>query len=132
MSEMVRYEEIEEKVFEVRGERALLDKDVAKLYGVAAREINRVAKNNPGKFPEGYILTLTQEEWDSLKGPGRRSKNPPKVFTEKGIYMLATTLNSPEAAQTAVDIIEIFAKIRRLSRSISELVLQRKKEGEEQ
>jgi len=132
MSEMIGHEEIEEKVLNIRGEKVLLEKDAAALYGVTAKEVVQAVKNNPDRFPEGYIITLTPEEWHSSKGSlrGRHPKNPPKVFTERGIYMLATVLKSPAAAQTSVDIVEIFAKIRRLTKSISELVKLRKKEGE--
>ena len=77
----------------------LIDRDVAELYGVETREINQAVKRNPEKFPEGYIISLTTEECDSLRsqivilngsGRGQHAKYVPKAFTEKGLYMLAT------------------------------------------
>jgi len=67
MSEMIRFEEVEKRVLALRGQQVLLDRDVAELYGVETREINQAVRRNLDKFPEGYILSLTQEEYDSLK-----------------------------------------------------------------
>jgi hypothetical protein len=88
--------------------------------------INEAVKNNPDKFPEGYILELTSDE---KKGVIEIFDNPkikfspalPKAFTEKGLYMLATILKSPKATQTTIAIVEAFAKIRELSRIVAEL-----------
>ncbi|MDL2264690.1 ORF6N domain-containing protein [Synergistaceae bacterium OttesenSCG-928-I11] len=70
MSEIIGFKEVEGKVLELRDQHVILDRDVAELYGVETREINQAVKNNPDKFPEGYILALASDEWDSL-----RSKN---------------------------------------------------------
>lgn len=131
MSDIIGYKEVEEKVLELRGQSVILDSGVAELYGVETREINQAVKNNPGKFPEGYIFVLTSDEWDSLKskklilnattGRGKHTKYSPSVFTEKGLYMLATILKSARATQTTIAIVETFAKIRELSRAIAQL-----------
>lgn len=75
--------------------------DVANLYGVETRVVNQAIKNNPDKFPEGYVIELTNTEWKEMKSKilislsaGGKVK-PPKAFTEKGLYMLATILKSP-------------------------------------
>ena len=84
--------------------------------------VNEAVKNNPDKFPDGYIITLNNGEWETsslrskistlkTSGRGEHTKYPPKAFTEKGLYMLATILKSPKATQTTIAIIETFAKI---------------------
>lgn len=91
---------------------------MATLYGVETREINQAVKNNPDKFPEGYIFQLSKEErneviknFDNLK---KLRYNPiqPYAFTERGLYMLATILKGERAVQTTLLIIETFVKIR--------------------
>jgi hypothetical protein len=139
---IIKFNDIEERIITLRGEKVLLDSDVAELYGVETREINQAMKNNPGKFPEGYIIELMPDEWKALRselltskkeglrskllilekaGQGKHSKYAPKAFTEKGLYMLATILKSPRATQTTIAIVETFAKIRELSRTMAEL-----------
>jgi phage regulator Rha-like protein len=130
MNEVISYRQVEEKVLSLRGQDVILDRDVAELYGVETREINQAVKNNPAKFPEGYIFGLTSDEIQSLRskiltlenpGRGKHSKYLPSAFTEKGLYMLATILKSPKAAQTTIAIVETFAKIRELARAVSQL-----------
>jgi len=103
MSDIVKFEEVEKKIIEIRGEKTILDSDVAALYSVETREINQAVKNNPNKFPEGYVFTLSNEEkqeviknFDNLKKI-KYFPQPPKAFTEKGLYMLATILKSKRA-----------------------------------
>ena len=67
MSEMIDYIEVEKKILSIRGQSVLLDSSVAELYGVQTRRVNEAVKNNLDKFPEGYIVTLTAEEWISLR-----------------------------------------------------------------
>lgn len=90
-------------------------------------------KNNPRKFPEGYIFELNNQEIASLRskiltlknvGRGQHTKYPPKAFTEKGLYMLATILKGERAERTTIDIIEAYAKLKELSRVIVELPQQ--------
>ncbi|OHE77015.1 MAG: DNA-binding protein [Verrucomicrobia bacterium RIFCSPHIGHO2_12_FULL_41_10] len=137
MNEIMNNENLKEMIFELRGERVLLDSDVAKLYGVETKRINEAVKNNPEKFPQGYLFQLTKEEWDILKSKistsnlNLRSKistanfskirTMPTVFPEKGLYMLATILKSSQATAATLAIIETFAKIKELSRNIKEL-----------
>ena len=105
----------------------LLDSDVARLYGVETKRINEAVRNNPDKFPEGYIFSLDSKEVVSLRSKfsttniSSKSRVLPKAFTEKGLYMLATILKSPTATQTTIAIVETFAKIRELSRTVGEL-----------
>ena len=123
--DILKFNSVEEKIITVRGISVILDSDVAELYGVETREINQAIKNNPDKFPKEYIIQLNLEEWSILKSKilisswGGKNKLP-NVFTEKGLYMLATILKSSKATQTTIAIVEAFAKIRELSRTISQ------------
>lgn len=102
----VKFEDVTSKIIKLRGQQVILDSDVARLYGVETREINQAVKNNPQKFPGGYIFELTPEEWEPVKSKyltsplGGGKVKLPKAFTEKGLYMLATILKSPRAVQT--------------------------------
>ncbi|WP_298645754.1 ORF6N domain-containing protein [uncultured Proteiniphilum sp.] len=128
---------IENKIFTIQGKQVILDSDVAELYNVETKRINEAVKNNPDKFPEGYIITLTDDEMRSLRSKistlentrrGKHTKYNAKCFSEKGLYMLATILKSPKATETTIAIIETFAKVRELSRTISQLSEQSDKE----
>ncbi|HCX90139.1 MAG: DNA-binding protein [Deltaproteobacteria bacterium CG12_big_fil_rev_8_21_14_0_65_43_10] len=126
MSGTIKFEDLQDRIIELRSQMVLLDTDVAELYGVETKRINEAVKNNPDKFPSGYIIELDKREWESLKSKFSTSTKGGKVklpsaFPEKGLYMLATILKSPQAVQATLAIIETFAKIRQLSRSIQEL-----------
>jgi len=130
MSELIKHQDIRDRIIEIRGERVLLDRDVAELYGVETKHINQALLRNPEKFPDRYIITLESNDWDSLRsqfvtletnGKGQHTKHKPKAFTEKGLYMLATILKSPAATQTTIAIVETFAKLRELTEVIYQL-----------
>ena len=118
---------IHDVIVGLRGQRVLIDSDVAKIYGVATRDVNKAVANNPNKFPEGYILELNKSEKTELVENFHRfsklkhSSVMPKAFPEKGLYMIATILKSPQATEATFTIIETFAKIRELSRTITTL-----------
>ena len=127
MSGIIRFSDVRDKIIRLRDEDVLLDFSVAELYGVETKRINEAVRNNPEKFPDGYILELHQSEkqyvvenFDHMQGL-KKSPVTPKAFTEKGLYMLATILKSPQATQTTIAIIEAFAKLRELSRTIGEM-----------
>lgn len=121
------FEKIKSLIVSVRDKSVLVDRDVAGLYGVATKEVNQAVANNPAKFPEGYVFELSEEEKLEVVKKNDHLENIkfspylPKVFTEKGLYMLATILKSQQATQTTLSIIETFSKIRELSRTVSEL-----------
>ncbi len=124
--DIVKFDHVESQVLEIRGVKVILDSDLAELYGVETRDINKAVKNNPDKFPPGYLMELTQLEFEDLRrkfstAKFAKTRVHPKAFTEKGLYMLATILKSPQAVQTTLAIIEAFAKIRELSRNIKTL-----------
>jgi phage regulator Rha-like protein len=119
--------DVQDKIITIQNKNVLLDSDVAWLYGVETMRVNEAIKNNPNKFPEGYIIRLESEEWKNLKSKisisswGGKNK-PPNAFTEKGLYMLATILKSERATATTIAIVEAFAKMRELSNMVAELV----------
>ena len=94
-------------MLQVRGQHVLLDRDVAALYGVETRIINQAVKNNPEKFPAGYVTELSSDELTALRSKfltanvSSKSRALPKVFTERGLYMLATILKGERAERGA-------------------------------
>lgn len=126
MENIVNFKDVEKALLEIRGQRVILDSDVARLYGVNTMRINEAVKNNPDKFPTGYIIELTKDEKneviENFDNPKLKfSPVLPKAFTEKGLYMLATILKSPMATQTTIAVVETFAKIKELSRTVSRI-----------
>jgi hypothetical protein len=125
--ELIKFSNVEEKIITLRTTKVIIDSDVAELYCVQTKEINQAIKNNPDKFPEEYTFLLNKEEkielvknFDHLMKL-KFSTQLPKAITEKGLYMLATILKSPQATQTTISIIETFAKIKSLSQTIKEV-----------
>jgi phage regulator Rha-like protein len=122
--------EVEDKIVDVRGQKALLDRDVAALYGIETREVNQAVRNNPRKFIEGYVIELSKEESNILRskfltlerkeGKGHYSKFNFKAFTRKGLYMLATCLKSDKAADATIAIVETFDKVQTLKHELLE------------
>ena len=115
--------DVESKVITLRNQFVLIDKDVADLYGVETKRINEAVRNNPEKFPDGYVFELQLAENQQLVENFDRFKtlkhsSSTKAFTEKGLYMLATILKSPIATQTSIAIIESYARVKELNRNI--------------
>lgn len=128
---------VKSRILQIRGQQVLLDRDVAALYGVETRVINQAVKNNPEKFPAGYVAELTVQEVEVLRskiltletkpGKGHHSKHGYKVFTEKGLYMLATILKGERAVRATLAIIETYAQVRAMVRDME--ALQSLKDG---
>jgi hypothetical protein len=115
---------VEEKIITLRGIPVIIDYDVAEIYGVETKEINQAVRNNPEKFPKGFIFETDQNEkvelvknFDRFKKL-KHSATFPKAFAEQGLYMLATILKSPKATSATLDIIEAFTKFRELARTL--------------
>ena len=127
MEAIVKFNQVKEKILTIRNQSVLLDSDVAILYGVETKRVNEAVNNNPDKFPKGYLLEVSKTEKKELVEIFDRFKRLkhstalPTAFTEKGLYMLATILKSPQATQTTIAIVETFTKIRELSRTVVEL-----------
>jgi hypothetical protein len=98
---------LEKAIILIKGQKVIIDSDVAKIYGVETREVNQAIKNNPEKFPVGYIVEADKDELIKNFDKFKRIKNypgTPKAFTEKGLYMLATILKSPLATAATIAI----------------------------
>lgn len=116
----------------VRRKKVLLDHHVAELYGVPTREVNRAVKNNPEKFFKGYVMDLNDNELRRLRGKNStanaaKRRTPPKAFTEKGLYMLATILKSKQATKATLQIVETYAKVREFGKVAKSLALEKDK-----
>ena len=123
--QVIREQEIEACLIELRGQKVLLDRDVATLYGVETKRVNEAVRNNPDKFPKDYIIELNESEIRYLRSKlstanlSPKVRAVPKAFTEKGLYMLATVLKSTRATATTLALIESFAHLRELSRNLN-------------
>jgi hypothetical protein len=125
--DILKFNSVEEKIITLREIPVIIDYDVAEIYGVETKEINQAVRNNPEKFPKGFITETTQNEKDELVKKFDRfnklkhSSVFPKAFSEQGLYMLATILKSPTATQATLAIIKAFAKFRELSRTLTNI-----------
>lgn len=134
--DVIQYEDVENKIINIRGQQVILDSDVAELYGVETKALNQAVSRNLDKFPEGYVLELTEAEWAPLRSQivtsikGGRTYLP-KGFPEKGLYMLAIILKSPKATKTTLAIIDTFAKVREVSRIVNQLPTVKKDSSEQ-
>ena len=120
-------EEVENKIAVVRKHQVIADADMAKLYGVETRRVNEAVRNNLDKFPSDYMFELSKSELQSLRSKisttnvSIKSRSTTKIFTEKGLYMLATILKSGRATAVTFAIIETFANVCGLKRELVEL-----------
>ena len=127
--------EIQQKIFIVRGQKVMLDKDLAALYGVPTGRLNEQVKRNIKRFPEDFMFQLTREEADSLRSQfatlekvasrkGKHSKYLSYAFTEQGVAMLSSVLRSERAIQVNITIMRIFVKIREILSAHKELAMK--------
>ena len=133
--------EIRQKLITIRGQLVLVDRDVAALYGVETKALNQAVKRNAERFPHGYVFQLDDREfanWRSQIVTSNLStddeasikmgiRRAPYVFTEKGLYMLATVLKSDRAVRTTLAIVETYAQVRAMVRDME--ALQSLKDG---
>jgi hypothetical protein len=117
---------IEQCIFLIRGEKIMLDQDLAALYGVETRALVQAVKRNTERFPDDFMFQLSDDEFGNLRSQivtsswgGRRT--PPYAFTEQGVAMLSSVLHSDRAVQVNVEIIRAFVRLRRLLASHAEL-----------
>ncbi len=119
------------RISTVRGQRVIVDADLAALYGVETKRLNEAIKRNLAKFPADFMFTLSAEEFQSLRSqfatsndqaPGRGGRRyAPRVFTEHGALMAATILNSPRAVEVSIFVVRAFVRLRELATSHGEL-----------
>ena len=127
-TDLIPVEKIEKTIYLIRGEKVMLDRDLAALYGVETKILNRAVKRNLQRFPLDFMFQLTDDEADVLrcqigtskKGRGGR-RYLPYVFTEQGVAMLSTVLNSDRAVLVNIEIMRTFVKLRQMLASNTEL-----------
>ena len=120
-SNVILVERIQQSIYLIRGEKVMLDKDSAVLYGVETRVLNQSVRRNVDRFPDDFMFQLTDEEAERLRsqivisneGRGGR-RYPPSAFTEQGIAMLSTVLRSKRAIQVNIAIMRTFIQLRRI------------------
>jgi len=124
---------VEQKIYVIRGQRIMLDADLAEVYGVTTSRLNEQVKRNRRRFPEDFIFQLTREEFDNLSqiATGFKHRDPRKLpfaFTEHGAVMLASVLNSSIAIEASIQVVRAFVRLRtvlaehkELARKIEEL-----------
>ena len=121
-------EAIINKIYVIRDQKVMLDRDLAELYGVETRRLKEQVRRNIERFPESFMFELTKEEHAALRSQfatlkrGQHSKYPPFVFTEHGILMLSSVLNSKIAIKMSVQIIETFVQLRKLANNYEEIM----------
>ena len=126
--EITRFETLENKLIKIRDTLVLLDKDVAELFEVEPKKLRQQLKRNIDKFPKDYAYQVPDEEFEFMVSqnvtPSKKyyGGTNPWVFTEKGLYMVATILKSKNALDATFTIIETFAKIKELSRNINAIM----------
>jgi len=115
---------IQNMIYEIRGQRVMLDSDLARLYGVETKALNRAVKRNIERFPEFFMFQLTEGEFNSLRcqiGTSNETKGGrrylPYVFTEHGVLMLSSVLNSKKAISVNIEIMVTFIKLRQFALS---------------
>lgn len=119
---------ITSKIYLIRNQKVMLDKDLAELYDVETKRLKEQVRRNIDRFPASFMFELTTEEYSSLRSQiatlkrGRHSKYPPFVFTEHGILMLSSVLNSELAIKMSVQIIETFIQLRKLANNYEEIM----------
>ncbi len=131
MDELIVQGEISSKILTLRGKQVILDRELAKLYQVENRVLNQAVKRNLDRFPNDFMFQLSKEEFDNWKSQIVTSnadvmglRKMPYVFTEQGVYMLATVLRSKVAVDVNIAIMRIFTKLREFSKHYNALAKQ--------
>ena len=115
---LLQPERIEQAILLIRGQRVMLDRDLAALYGVETKNLNKAVRRNVERFPADFMFQLTSDEADSLRFQfgtlkrGQHSKYLPQVFTQEGVAMLSSVLRSPRAIQVNIAIMRVFVRLR--------------------
>ncbi|MCG2755845.1 MAG: ORF6N domain-containing protein [Desulfobacteraceae bacterium] len=124
----ISIELIEQAIFLIRGQKVLLDADLAQLYGVETKILNKAVKRNLDRFPEDFMFQLTAEEAENLRfqiGTSKKQRGGrrylPYAFTEQGVAMLSGVLNSPRAVKVNVEIMRAFVRLRQLMATHTDL-----------
>jgi hypothetical protein len=139
---LVPAERIEHAILVLRGQKVMLDSELAALYEVPVKALNQAVKRNLDRFPEDFMFQLSQEEATSLRSQSVTSKagrggrrTEPYAFTEQGVAMLSSVLSSPRAVQVNIEIMRAFVRLRQMLQQNTELArklaaLERKYDGQ--
>ncbi len=129
---MIPDEIVMQKIYRIRGRNVMLDQDLAELYDVKTKRLNEQVKRNISRFPDDFLFQLNKEEFNDLKSQfatsswgGRRT--PPLAFTDYGILMLSSVLNSDRAIKVNIQIIRIFTKMREMLMTHKDVLFQLEK-----
>ena len=127
MTTIVPIESIVSKIILLRGEKVMIDRDLAELYSVETKQLKRAVRRNLHRFPTDFMFELSREEYNSLRSQfgtlerGTHSKYLPMVFTEQGVAMLSSVLNSNRAIEVNIAIMRAFVQLRKISSSQKQL-----------
>jgi len=130
MGDIISVEVIATKILEIRGKKVMLDKDLAKLYGVEVKVLNQAVKRNIERFPEDFMYQLTIQEVTNSRSQivtlkqGQNIKYLPNVFTEQGVAMLSSVLNSERAIKVNIQIMRAFVKLKELLLTHKDLAIK--------
>ena len=127
MPDIIPRKVIEKKIYEFRGKKVILDRDLAELYGVETRTLNQAVKRNEERFPQDFMFRLNTEEFRNLRSQTVTSswggtRYPPRAFTEHGILMLSNVLKSERAVKVSIQIIRVFNAMREMIGEYNELI----------
>jgi hypothetical protein len=139
----LREELVINKIYYIRGKKVMLDYELATLYNVQTKSLNLAVKRNAKRFPEDFMFQVTKSEWEGLRfqietskplrfqietlekpGRGRHTKYLPYAFTEQGVAMLSSVLNSETAIEVNIQIIRIFTRIREMLSTHKDILLK--------
>jgi hypothetical protein len=126
---LVAEQKILNRIYAVRGEKVMLDQDLAEMYGVETKQLKRQVKRNMDRFPKDFMFELTKKEFENLRGQIGTSRwggtrYMPMAFTEQGVAMLSSVLNSKTAIEVNIRVIRVFTKIREYALTHKEILLQ--------
>jgi hypothetical protein len=126
---LVAEQKVLNKIYAIRGEKVMLDKDLSAMYGVETKQLKRQVKRNINRFPKDFMFTLTRKEFENLRSQiGTSSwggiRYMPMAFTEQGVAMLSSILNSKTAIEVNIRIIRVFTKLREYTLTHKEILIQ--------
>ncbi len=142
MNELIQSSEISSRIYTLRNKEVMLDRDLAELYGVETKVLMQSVKRNIKRFPEDFMFQLSKEEFENLRSQfvtssskhgGRRYM--PYVFTEYGVYMLASILKSDTAIEVNIAIMRTFGKLRQFSKhynALAKKIMEVERKGDKQ
>ncbi|HET6990259.1 MAG TPA: ORF6N domain-containing protein [Bacteroidia bacterium] len=129
-TKIIADENLINRIYFIRGQKVMIDRDLAELYGVETKQLKRQVKRNIDRFPVDFMFELRKEEFDFLRRQfgtlrwGEHSKFLPYAFTEQGVVMLSSVLNSKQAIAVNIQIIRVFTKMREIISSNKEILLK--------